>query len=39
MFDLPSMENVSKVVLDASGANGEIKPIVMYADAATTKAA
>ncbi|HQS58016.1 MAG: ATP-dependent protease ATP-binding subunit ClpX [Gallionellales bacterium 35-53-114] len=39
MFDLPSMENVSKVVLDASGTNGEIKPIVMYADAATTKAA
>jgi ATP-dependent Clp protease ATP-binding subunit ClpX len=37
MFDLPSMENVSKVVLDASGANGEIKPIVMYAD--ETKAA
>jgi len=32
MFDLPSMKNVSKVVLDASGANGDIKPIVMYAD-------
>lgn len=39
MFDLPSMDNVSKVVLDASGANGEIKPIVMYADADATKAA
>ena len=39
MFDLPSMDNVSKVVLDASGANGEIKPIVVYADTATTKAA
>ncbi len=37
MFDLPSMDNVSKVVLDASGANGDIKPIVMYAD--ETKAA
>ena len=37
MFDLPSMKNVSKVVLDASGANGDIKPIVMYAD--ETKAA
>ena len=37
MFDLPSMKNVSKVVLDASGVNGEIKPIVMYAD--TPKAA
>ncbi|MGV8934211.1 MAG: ATP-dependent Clp protease ATP-binding subunit ClpX [Gallionellaceae bacterium] len=32
MFDLPSMENVSKVVLDANSANGDIKPIVMYAD-------
>ncbi len=32
MFDLPSMKNVSKVVLDASGVNGDIKPIVMYAD-------
>jgi len=37
MFDLPSMDNVSKVVLDANSTNGEIKPIVMYADA--TKAA
>jgi ATP-dependent Clp protease ATP-binding subunit ClpX len=32
MFDLPSMENVSKVVLD-EGASGEIKPIIIYADA------
>jgi len=37
MFDLPSMENVSKVVLDASGTEGEIMPIVMYTD--ETKAA
>jgi ATP-dependent Clp protease ATP-binding subunit ClpX len=36
MFDLPSTENVSKVVLDENSA-GEIKPIVMYAD--TPKAA
>lgn len=36
MFDLPSMDNVSKVVLDENG-SGEIKPIVMYAD--TPKAA
>jgi ATP-dependent Clp protease ATP-binding subunit ClpX len=36
MFDLPSMENVSKVVLDEN-TTGEIKPIVMYAD--TPKAA
>jgi ATP-dependent Clp protease ATP-binding subunit ClpX len=33
MFNLPSMENVEKVVLDGSiGTKGEIKPIVMYAD-------
>ena len=37
MFDLPSMENVSKVVLDENSASGEIQPVVMYAD--TTKAA
>jgi len=36
MFDLPSTENVSKVVLDENS-TGEIKPIVMYAD--TPKAA
>ena len=36
MFDLPSMENVSKVVLGENGA-GEIKPIVIYSE--TTKAA
>jgi ATP-dependent Clp protease ATP-binding subunit ClpX len=37
MFDLPSMDNVSKVVLDETGAAGEIKPIIVYAD--TPKAA
>ncbi|MBY0576313.1 MAG: ATP-dependent Clp protease ATP-binding subunit ClpX [Gallionellaceae bacterium] len=37
MFDLPSMENVSKVVLDEAGLTGEIKPLVIYAD--TPKAA
>jgi ATP-dependent Clp protease ATP-binding subunit ClpX len=31
MFDLPSAENVSKVVLDENSA-GEIKSVVMYAD-------
>lgn len=36
MFDLPSMDNVSKVVLDENSA-GEIKPILMYAE--TPKAA
>lgn len=37
MFDLPSIDNVSKVVLDETGTTGEIKPIVIYAD--THKAA
>ena len=37
MFDLPSIENVEKVVLDENSAIGEIQPIVMYAD--TPKAA
>ncbi|MCX7192176.1 MAG: ATP-dependent Clp protease ATP-binding subunit ClpX [Proteobacteria bacterium] len=37
MFDLPSMDDVSKVVLDASGVAGEVKPIIVYAD--TPKAA
>ncbi|CAH1085663.1 ATP-dependent Clp protease ATP-binding subunit ClpX [Candidatus Nitrotoga sp. 1052] len=37
MYDLPSMENVSKVVLDVNSTNGEIKPIVIYAD--TSRAA
>jgi ATP-dependent Clp protease ATP-binding subunit ClpX len=36
MFDLPSLENVSKVVLGENG-SGEIKPILVYAEA--TKAA
>lgn len=31
MFDLPSAKNVEKVVLDENG-NGDIKPVVMYAD-------
>ena len=37
MFDLPSMENVEKVVLDKNSSSGEILPVVMYAD--THKAA
>ncbi|OGS72369.1 MAG: ATP-dependent protease ATP-binding subunit ClpX [Gallionellales bacterium GWA2_60_142] len=32
MFDLPSMDNVEKVVLDETGADGEIKPLIIYAD-------
>ncbi|MGZ8257129.1 MAG: ATP-dependent Clp protease ATP-binding subunit ClpX [Gallionella sp.] len=31
MFDLPSMQNVSKVVLDETA--GEIKPLLIYSDA------
>ncbi|MGB7650615.1 MAG: ATP-dependent Clp protease ATP-binding subunit ClpX [Gallionella sp.] len=31
MFDLPSMNNVSKVVLDETA--GEIKPLIIYSDA------
>jgi ATP-dependent Clp protease ATP-binding subunit ClpX len=33
MFELPSMENVSKVVVGDADARGEIKPIIVYADA------
>jgi len=32
MFDLPSIENVSKVVLDEANASQEIKPIIIFAD-------
>jgi len=32
MFDLPSMDNVRKVVLDLTASSDEIKPIVIYAD-------
>ncbi|MDZ4200870.1 MAG: ATP-dependent Clp protease ATP-binding subunit ClpX [Gallionella sp.] len=37
MFDLPSMNDVSKVVLEEVGSPGEIKPVIIYAD--ETKAA
>jgi ATP-dependent Clp protease ATP-binding subunit ClpX len=30
MYDLPSMDNVSKVVIDASVVNGENKPYIIY---------
>ena len=32
MFDLPSMNNVSKVVLDENSVTGEIKPLIIYSD-------
>lgn len=35
MFDLPSTDNVSKVVIDESVVNGENSPILLYEDHAT----
>ncbi len=32
MYELPSMQNVSKVVVDENAINGEGKPILIYAD-------
>jgi len=32
MYDLPSLENVTKVVIDCNAANEEIKPILIYSD-------
>jgi len=32
MFDLPSLENVTKVVIDENTASAEIHPILIYAD-------
>ena len=32
MFDLPSLENVAKVVIDDGSVGGEIKPILIYSD-------
>ncbi|MFW5450852.1 MAG: ATP-dependent protease ATP-binding subunit ClpX [Methylophagaceae bacterium] len=39
MFDLPSTDNVSKVVIDESVINGENPPILMYEDQVTDLAA
>ncbi|HEU0196065.1 MAG TPA: ATP-dependent Clp protease ATP-binding subunit ClpX, partial [Nevskiaceae bacterium] len=33
MYDLPSMQNVSKVVVDESVAKGEAKPFIVYENA------
>ena len=30
MFKIPSMDNVSKVVIDAAVINGESEPLMMY---------
>ncbi|MBS0298374.1 MAG: ATP-dependent Clp protease ATP-binding subunit ClpX [Gammaproteobacteria bacterium] len=32
MYDLPSLENVTKVVIDFNAANDDIKPILIYSD-------
>lgn len=32
MYDLPSLENVSKVVIDHGSVNGDIKPILIYSE-------
>lgn len=32
MYDLPSFENVSKVVIDHGSVNGDIKPILIYSE-------
>lgn len=32
MYDLPSLENVSKVVIDYNASNNDIKPILIYSD-------
>ncbi|MBS0484568.1 MAG: ATP-dependent Clp protease ATP-binding subunit ClpX [Proteobacteria bacterium] len=32
MYDLPSLENVTKVVIDSNSTNDDIKPILIYSD-------
>src|SRR5690606_28639089 len=32
MYDLPSIKNVAKVVIDSNSANDDIQPIVIYAE-------
>ena len=33
MFELPSLQNVQKVVVDDAAINGDGKPLVIYSDA------
>jgi ATP-dependent Clp protease ATP-binding subunit ClpX len=33
MYELPSLKNVQKVVLDESAVDGDGRPLVIYADA------
>jgi ATP-dependent Clp protease ATP-binding subunit ClpX len=39
MYDLPSMDNVSKVVIDASVIKGDSAPILVYHNSEQRKAA
>jgi ATP-dependent Clp protease ATP-binding subunit ClpX len=39
MYDLPSMENISKVVIDAAVINGESRPLMIYEGSEMDKAA
>lgn len=39
MYDLPSLDNVSKVVIDAGVINGETKPLMIYEGSEMSKAA
>jgi ATP-dependent Clp protease ATP-binding subunit ClpX len=39
MYDLPSMKNVAKIVLDDSAISGETKPLIIYEGAEVPKAA
>jgi len=39
MYDLPSMKNVSKVVVDEAAIKGESKPLVIYESTDMPKAA
>jgi ATP-dependent Clp protease ATP-binding subunit ClpX len=39
MYELPSMQNVGKVVVDDAVIRGEAKPYVIYSNAEQSKAA
>ena len=39
MYDLPSMDNVSKIVVDEAVINGESKPLVIYEGSEMSKVA
>jgi len=39
MYDLPSLQNVSKVVVDEATITGESKPLIIYESAEIPKAA